>query len=149
MNARVKTELKRKTRRVKARVAVEPTHYINVDLDLVSSASLDALVQAMGEDVFVLHVGGKRRKFEAHLELASSHIGMSVDDTILGLTRIVQRLPRSFRKVWDTARSREFNIGIEAGLEPHAYELRLQRRTLDAIAGVRGTIVVTVYAPTP
>ena len=104
-------------------------------------------MQALGDEAFVLFVGGGRRKFEAHLELASSHMAMSADDTIVGLTRLIQSLPRVQRKVWDSAQRREFNIGIEAGLEPHGFELRLEQRTLKAVTDVDGVLVITVYAP--
>src|SRR5687767_5037063 len=90
----------------------EPTHYANVDLDIYSRVSLKGLVDAMGKDVFVLYVDGEKRKHEAHLELARSHSGMGPDRAIVGLTRLVKRLPPRYRKVWDSARSREFNIGI-------------------------------------
>jgi hypothetical protein len=125
----------------------EPTHYINVDLDIFSRVSLKGLVDAMGEEAFVLYVGGEGRKHQAHVELASSHRGMTPDRTIDGLTRLVKRLPPRYRKVWDSAKSREFNVGIQAGLEPHAFELRLARRTVDAVRDVGGALAVTVYAP--
>jgi hypothetical protein len=132
---------------MRPRFRSEPTHYLNVDLDIFASVPLDAMVQAMGDEAFGLYVGGKPRKYEAHIELASSHIGKSADDTILGLTRLVQRLPPRHRKTWDSAQTREFNVGIQAGLEPHGFELRLQRRTWNAISRVSGTLVVTIYAP--
>jgi len=129
------------------RLTCEPTKYINVDLDIFSRVPLKELVDAMGEEAFVLYVGGERQKYEAHVELASSHMGMTADRTIIGLTRLVKRLPPRYRKVWDSAKSREFNVGIEAGLEPHSFELRLDRRTVDAMREVGGALVVTVYAP--
>ena len=125
----------------------KPTHYVNVDLDVHSEVPLQGFVRALGDEAFVLYVGGRRRKHEAHVELASSHMDMSADDTILGLIRLIRRLPRVHRKIWDSAPRREFNIGIEAGLEPHGFELGLQHRTLKAITAVRGALVVTVYAP--
>jgi hypothetical protein len=130
-----------------AKLKPEPTHYANVDLDVYSRVPLDGFVQALGDEAFVLFVGGGRRKFEAHLELASSHMAMSADDTIVGLTRLIRGLPRGQRKVWDSAQRREFNIGIEAGLEPHGFELRLEQRTLTAITALGGVPVITVYAP--
>ena len=135
------------TKRAPTDVEPEPTHYVNVDLDVYSRVPLDGFVQALGDEAFVLFVGGGRRKFEAHLELASSHMAMSPDDTIVGLTRLIRGLPRVQRKVWNSAQRREFNIGIEAGLEPHGFELRLQQRTLKAITDVGGVLVITVYAP--
>jgi hypothetical protein len=102
----------------------------------------------MGEGACVLYVGGEKQNHEAHVELASSsHKGMTPDRTILGLIQLVERLPPRYRKVWDSARSREFNVGIEAGLEPHSFELSLSRRTVEAVTAVGGALVVTVYAP--
>lgn len=135
------------TKRAPADLEPEPTHYANVDLDVYARVPLDGFVQALGDEAFVLYVGGGRRKYEAHVELASSHMDMSADDTIIGLIRLIQSLPRAHRKIWDSAERREFNIGIEAGLEPHGFELRLQQGTLKAITDVRGVLVVTVYAP--
>lgn len=116
---------------------------MNVDLDIVSRVPLDGLVEAMGKRVFVLYVGGEGRRHEAHVELASSHMGMPADRTIMGLIALVKKLPRRSRKIWDAARSRDFNVGIEAGLEPHRYELRLKQRTIDALAEVGGDVVIT------
>jgi hypothetical protein len=125
----------------------EPTHYCNVDLDVYAGTPLEGLVQALGDKAIVLYVGGGRRKYEAHVELASSHMDLSADDTILGLISLIRGLPRVHRKTWDLAKRREFNIGIEAGLEPHGFELRLQQQTLRAISDVGGVVVITVYAP--
>jgi hypothetical protein len=126
-----------------------PTQYLNVDLDIYSRVSLKGLVDAMGENAFVLYVGGEGRKHQAHVELARSHSGMTADRAIVGLTRLVKRLPPRYRKVWDSAKSREFNVGIAAGLKPFSFELRLNRRTVDAVTEVGGAVVVTVYAPVP
>ena len=135
------------TKNPPAALEPEPTHYRNVDLDVHASTPLEGLVHALGDKVFVLYVGGRRRKYEAHVELASSHMDLSADDTILGLIDLIRGLPRVHRKTWDLARRREFNVGIEAGLEPHGFELRLQQRTLRAISDVGGVVVITVYAP--
>lgn len=135
------------TSRSLANLTSEPTHYVNVDLDVFARTRLDGFVQALGNKAFVLHVGGAERKYEAHIELASSHVDMSADDTIVGLVSLIRGLPPIHRKTWDSAQRREFNIGIEAGLEPHGFEFRLRERTWSAIKDVGGVVVFTVYAP--
>ncbi len=122
-----------------------PTHFMNVDLDVASVVPLDGLVRAFGDDVCILYVGGRRRKYEAHVELAASH-KISADETILELARLVVGLPPAHRKIWNSAKSRKFNVGIDAGLEPRMFELRLGQRSLEAIPKVNETLVVTVYA---
>jgi hypothetical protein len=57
-------------------------------------------------------------------------------------------LPRSSRAIWNIAQSRVFNVAIQAGTRPYSYELHLQSN-LEAIAGVRAQLAVTVYAPEP
>jgi hypothetical protein len=137
----------KKTVKNSGRVTGEQTKYLNVDLDIFARVPLKELVNSIGKEAIVLYVGGERRKYEAHLELASSGTDMTADRTIIGLTRLVKRLPPRYRKVWDSARSREFNIGIEGGLQPHSFEVRLDRRTVDAVSEVGGALVITVYAP--
>jgi hypothetical protein len=135
------------TKRALPESDTKPTHYANVDLEVYGGVPLDGFVQSLGEEAFVLYVGGGQRKYEAHVELASSHVAMSADETILGLIGLIRRLPRVHRKTWESAKRREFNVGIEAGREPHRFELRLQPQTVQAIADVRAVLVITVYAP--
>jgi hypothetical protein len=135
------------TKRAQADLEPEPTQYRNVDLDVYGKVPLDGFVQALGDEAVVLYVGGGRRKYEAHVELGSSHMAMSADETIIGLIGLIRGLPRVHRKIWDSAKRREFNVGIDAGLEPHSFELRLRQQTLKAIADVGAVLVITVYAP--
>jgi len=137
----------KKTVKNAGRLNSELTEYLNVDLDIYSRVSLKGLVDAMGEEAIVLYVGGERQKYEAHVELVGSHTDMSAERTIIGLTRLVKGLPPHYRKVWDSAKSREFNVGIQSGLEPHGFRLSLDRRTVEALREVRGALVFTVYAP--
>lgn len=104
------------------RLESERTHYLNVDLDILAPVSLDDLVRGFGDAALILYVGGARRKYEAHVELASSRMSSSADHTIIALARLVQRLPPRHRKVWNSAKLREFNIGIQAGFEPHGFD---------------------------
>jgi hypothetical protein len=47
------------------------TRFLNVDLDILSRSPLDALTDAFGTRVCVLHVGREGRHFSAHVELAT------------------------------------------------------------------------------
>jgi hypothetical protein len=64
-----------------------------------------------------------------------------------GLVDLVPELPPSVRKLWNGAKSRDFNVGIQSALKPHCHELRLTAKTLEAVARVRGSVVITTYAP--
>jgi hypothetical protein len=121
------------------------TKFLNVDLDIWSRAPLDDLVTAFGQKVVVLYVGKEGRQYGAHLEVGLSQA--DADRTIRRFVTLVDSLPRSPRKIWKAARVRQFNVGVQAGNSPHAYELRLQRATVEAAARIGAQLALTVYAP--
>jgi hypothetical protein len=121
------------------------TTFLNVDLDLVSRSNLQPLVSALGRRIFPLYVGRIRRKYEVHLEL--SRAPKNPDEAIRHFAGLIRSLPNDERKLWDTARIRDFNIGVQAGMRPHAYKLSLSPETIETISILRARIVVILYAP--
>jgi hypothetical protein len=124
------------------------TSFLNVDLDVSGVEDLAPLVQALRPAIFELYTGRSGSGYQAHLELASrGSAGPSdADGTITRFVRLLLALPPRARRLWDRARQRDFNIGVQAGMDPHAFELGLRATTLQAVAGLRGRIVLTVYA---
>jgi hypothetical protein len=125
------------------------TTFLNVDLDIWSAAPLEPLVATFGRRVVVLHTGKEGRRYVAHLELAGISQSRSADRAIRALVALVRTLPPRSRALWNRARTRDFNIGIQAASAPYAYELPVEPETIRAVAGVNARIVVTVYAPVP
>ena len=123
----------------------EPTAFLNVDLDITSSVSLKPFVDALGSRVFVNHVGKVGRKHWARVSRYS--YGQSADKLTRELCTLIRKLPRNPRRLWNRALSREFNVGVQAGLWPHSYEVRLSSTTVALVARLGGTIAVTTYAP--
>ena len=124
----------------------EETLFMNVDVDVYSKTSLQPLVAAFGKKVIVHHVGREGRDQSAHFSLASTHRD-DADTLAYRLAGLVTRLPRAARQLWDRARRRDFNLGIQAGMTPYSHEIALTRRTLARVAAVGGRIVITTYAP--
>jgi len=123
------------------------TRFLNVDLDLWSSSPLDPLVNAFGRNVLVLYAGKEGRRYGAHLELAIPV--PDVDRVIRRFVRLVERLPPNARTLWNRARIREFNIGVQAAATPLRYDLQLASETVLAIARVHARLGVTVYGAEP
>jgi hypothetical protein len=123
------------------------TYFINVDLDILSRRNLQALVTDFGKRVFVLYVGPEGRRHGAHLELSGSALRGTADSLILRFAALVQSLSPSARELWDTAVTRNFNIGVQAGAVPFSTEFVLQPKTLQSVAGIGAGVVFTVYAP--
>jgi hypothetical protein len=124
--------------------AESATRFLNVDVDAWSESKLQPLVAAFGKRILVHYVGAERRQQSAHFALASAH-GKDADAIIRRLVALIEALPRPARQLWNRARRRDFNIGIQAGIEPYCHELALQNATLALVAGVGGRIVVTTY----
>jgi hypothetical protein len=123
------------------------THYLNVDLDLYSEWNLQPLVTAMGKKVYVLYIGRHKRTYRAHLELASNSKSKSPDSTIRAFCAMIRTLPRVARKEWDGAKVRDFNIGVQAAMQPYWYEIALAPETVKAASEVNARILLTVYSP--
>jgi hypothetical protein len=123
----------------------EATHFLNVDLDIYSRSNLQPLLTAMGKRVSILHAQRDGQTFCAHLELARQT--KSADSTIRGLCALVRALPRAEGKLWNAAKVRDFNIGVQAEMQPFSYEIAIAAETVKAVSDVNARIVFTVYAP--
>jgi hypothetical protein len=119
--------------------------FLNVDLDLVSRSDLQPLVTALEPGAFALHVGHEKRTYSAHLEL--SKFPKNPDAAIRGFAALIQKLSRAERKLWDTAKVRDFNVGVQSAMQPRTFEIKLTTETLGIASILRARIVFTVYAP--
>ncbi|MHB8881859.1 MAG: hypothetical protein ACYC69_10185 [Thermodesulfovibrionales bacterium] len=125
---------------------IEETRFLNVDLDIVAKVPLNDIVEAFGKKAFALYVGRRGRLYCAYIETEGGHQD-NADQIIQKFVAMVKKLPREIRRIWDQAKSREFNIGIEVARKSPAYVLQLKQKTLDDIVSVDGTITFTVYPP--
>ena len=125
----------------------EETAFLNVDLDVVSKSPLGSLVSALGRSIVTLYVGPEGRRHVAHLETGGN--SRDPNRLVRRFVELIRKLPRAEKRVWDRATQREFNIGIQAGVQPHGYELHLDPETVHAAASVGAGIGVTVYAASP
>jgi hypothetical protein len=128
-------------------VAETMTDFINVDLDIYSRSDLEPLVTALGERVDVLYVGRQRRTCAAHLELPFGFKPYNADAMIRRFAALIDSLPKAQRKLWDTAKTRQFSIGVGAGLQPFSYEMVLSCEAVEPAAKLNARIGFTVYAP--
>jgi hypothetical protein len=132
-----------------ARVESE-TQFLAIDLEIVSRRQIDQLVPAFGanvginrnekvgkDHVLLLSTGGKTP--------FSEDFNKMINQTILRQVKLVHKLPEVARKQWDDARTKTFDIGIQAGGEPHVFEVRLSKQTISAVSAAGGSIQFTIY----
>jgi len=63
------------------------------------------------------------------------------------LDYLIEALAKAPRDLWNRAKVRDFNIGVQAGMDPHSYEIELEEGTVKAASEIHARIVFTVYAP--
>jgi hypothetical protein len=125
----------------------EATSFLNVDLDVEARDDLSVLVDALGPSVYDLHTGRVGRKYQTHLELASSpRRTHNAEAVVARFVTLLLGLPPRARRLWNSATRRDFNIGIQGGTMPHAFEFALAPDTLQAVAKLGARVVVTIYA---
>jgi hypothetical protein len=121
------------------------SEFLNVDLDVYSRSDLQPLVNSFGKKVIGLYVGRERRRYAAHLELATYKTKPSADSTIRAFCALIRALPKTERELWNGAETREFSIGVQAGRQRFACDFRIEAQTVKAVAELGALIVLTVY----
>jgi len=124
----------------------EQTEFLNVDLEVFSRDSLAPFVKGLGRSVHVLHEGRWGRRYGACLELWHSGSGERADVIIRRMVRLLDKMPRPAKRLWNTAAVKQFNIGIQAAFKPRTFELPLSQHTLQAVARLGASFLITVYA---
>ena len=132
----------------------EATHFITVDLEVYSRRRL-ARLAAVWEKPLSLHYEGKHSKGLYFVAFGGCGIFWrrgrhlkTADEQIMALVRLIRALPADAAALWAGAKSRNFDIGVQAGVgPPHSYQLSLSEKTLAAATSVNAKIVVTVYGP--
>ena len=120
--------------------------YANVDLDIYSSDDLRPLVDGFGDKVIELWVGKVRRTYEAHLEIGWSR-KQTPTSIILRFCELIESLKPKERKLWNTAKTRSFDIGIHAPTRNHHYWSSVNKEAVRAAANVGARIAFTIYGP--
>jgi hypothetical protein len=119
--------------------------FLNVDLEVASSFDLQPLVTTLGRNVIVMYAGRDRRTYRAHFELSRS--AKTADAAIRRFCQLVDKLPKKARMLWNTAKVRDFNIGVQAAMQPRSYAIVLAQETVAAASALKARIVFTLYAP--
>ena len=125
----------------------DSTEFLNVDLEVFSRERLTVFVSGLGRSVHVLHEGRwGRRRYAACLELWTSGYGQTPDHIVQGMVRLLKKMPRPAKVLWNRAQTRRFNIGIQAAFKPRSFELPLRPATVKAVTDVGAQLLITVYA---
>jgi hypothetical protein len=121
-----------------------PIQFLNVDLEIKSESSLQAIVDSFGDDVDVLGCSPVGPHYQAAFESPGMPTG-DPDSLVCYFCDLISKLHGTGRTAWETAYSRVFNIGFESGHEPKYIESELSPDTIAKISSVGASITITIY----
>ena len=90
-------------------------------------------------------MGRVRRTYEAHLEIAQDP--KNADNAIKKFAALINSLPKPARRLWDSAKRRDFSIGVQAATRSEVVDIALEPETVRAAAALNARVVITTYAP--
>jgi hypothetical protein len=123
-------------------------HYLNTDLDLVSSQDLEPLAASFGTElVFPLHVD-KRDDGRWYATLETEENFSEPECNITAFLEAIEAFDDRARDHWLACESREFNIGYDCGDEPRAFNQGLTAATIARMAALGISLRITLYPTT-
>jgi len=115
------------------------TEFLNVDLFLQSDAGLQALLDALGSRVSVIHAS----ETEAAVELETTPT--STDEAVVRFGELYLSLPPEARQAWARCRVRRIDVGIQSDFEPHETNFGLSPHALRHLVSMEAELAFTVY----
>jgi len=124
---------------------LDKSSFVSVALEVFSKSDLQSLVAAFGSKVHVHYLGMEFGLFKAYLELALQP--KTPESGILRYCKLIQNLPPSERAAWNAAKSRSFDVGIEAPKRGSHYWTAVGADAVRAASEVGAQIAISVYGP--
>ncbi|MGB6564857.1 MAG: hypothetical protein WBE69_19815 [Candidatus Binataceae bacterium] len=115
------------------------TEFLNVDLDLSTEGDIEELLRYLGPSMLVMNQTANKLS----IELRESH--STVDQTITNLAELISQLPAEGKEMWNRCDLRAFNVGIQAGDEPHQQYFTISSRAVAMLASIGSEVTFTVY----
>ncbi len=147
---------------VKVRVRKKVDFYfINLDLELESTESVQSLITELENEVFLGYCGDFDELGMMELRAYKTIEGKDVDlyttfddseDEVGGadifineFCKLIENLSISSKRVWDKCHRKEFDLGFQCGNTPKTFKTIIQSSTIKRCAELGASIMFTVY----
>ncbi len=119
--------------------------FLNVDLEIESSEDLQLIIDDLGKDVSVLHHGDNGSGFNfVSFEVEPSG-ERDIDGIISSFCLFIENLSPDARLIWEKSHSKRFDAGFQSGDFPRSYQTEIRADTIERVAKLGASIVVTIY----
>ncbi len=144
---------------VKVRVRrKEDFHFINVDLELESSESVQFLLNELSQNTYALYCSDTGDMANLELDVKERNgvyfydsyddkkdlVG-GVDIHINEFCNLLENLTKESRRIWGSCQRKEFDIGFQCGNTPKSFNTQIDAETIKRCAKLGATIRITVY----
>lgn len=120
---------------------MEETHFITVDLELISYDDLTPLVAEFSKEAIVMRDDKIDGIYYASFEVE----GATCDAVMKNYDRLLQKSTPSVKKLWNTCIKRDFDFGFRAGFQLHSFNMPISHKIVKTIAEIGGSISITIY----
>lgn len=122
--------------------------FLGIILDVFSQSNLQPLNNAFKDKVTRNGFDKVRRTYHAHFELPwSQQRRPTPSSIILKFCKLIRSLPTAERRLWDAAKFKSFDIGLDEPGKGRGYWGFVSAEAVQAAAEVGARIAFTVYGP--
>ncbi|NQX84213.1 MAG: hypothetical protein HRS57_03375 [Mycoplasmataceae bacterium] len=116
-------------------------HFLNIDLEIESFIDISPIIEEWGERICVFRNEKVDGIFYGSFETSCSGVEGIIDEYV----SLVNGLSQSSRDIWEKAQKRDFDFGYESGTDPNNFHSRIESESVQKLASLGGSIVITIY----
>ena len=117
--------------------------FLNIDLDIESDKDISLIVKEFGERLTVMRNDESEGIFRASFETGYAEENAIIKEYV----DLINNLSPEAKALWNRCLIRRFDIGYESGEEPNNYYSELSEKSINLLAKVGGSVVITIYPP--
>lgn len=119
------------------------TVFLNVDVDVRSASSLEPLARELAQRASIHDSPDPENKRWLHF---APYSPKTAEAAVREIVALIDALSPTARRLWNRAKRRTFDIGIQGGVTPHSSGFALSAKAVAAITRLGGDVIITVYA---
>jgi len=120
--------------------------FINADLEVRSSRSLEPLRDAIGKGALELYCGTDYKDgFLATFEIDSGNPTKDAEHLIIRFCDLIESLPEPARQLWNSASTRTVDLGYQSDTESTVAKSLISTRAMNKMKDLSVELAITVY----
>lgn len=119
--------------------------FLNVDLEIESNQNLQSIIENFGKNISVLYYGKRENDVNFGAFSLSDSFEKNADEIILVFCSLIENFSTESKRIWKNSISKRFDIGFQSGDSPKNYQTEIRTDTIEIVAKLGASIVITIY----